>query len=180
MQEILRKDSVNPKLAPKDRKVKQLQQQIDAGKYKPDSKKIAGKMVDRELKEKMTFNKSGQWSLEKMSAYGPKGGGQYSPTDNMKRKKTRTSEEREAAGSNKAVRQYTTSGSKMSDTRFNNLQRQNKKQPVQNFKDMSPEKKAEMKRLYETKKADVEKVAAYGAGSAGVAPAGVAMSEDKD
>jgi hypothetical protein len=37
----LKKDSVNPALAPKDRKVKELQSKIDAGQYKPDAAKIA-------------------------------------------------------------------------------------------------------------------------------------------
>jgi anti-sigma28 factor (negative regulator of flagellin synthesis) len=41
----LKKDAANPKLAPKDVKVKQLQQQIDAGKYKPDASKIASAML---------------------------------------------------------------------------------------------------------------------------------------
>lgn len=41
----LKKDSVNPKLAPKDRKVKELQTKIDAGTYKPDAGKIAEKML---------------------------------------------------------------------------------------------------------------------------------------
>jgi anti-sigma28 factor (negative regulator of flagellin synthesis) len=43
--EDLRKDASNPKLAPKDVKVKQLQTQIDAGTYKPDANKIAGSML---------------------------------------------------------------------------------------------------------------------------------------
>ncbi len=46
--DILNKDAANPKLAPKDVKVKQLQQQIDAGTYKPDPKKIADAMLKDE------------------------------------------------------------------------------------------------------------------------------------
>lgn len=42
---IMEKDASDPKLAPKDAKVKQLQTQIDAGKYKPDASKIAGAML---------------------------------------------------------------------------------------------------------------------------------------
>lgn len=44
-EEEMEKDSVNPALAPKERKIKDLQAQIDAGTYKPDSKKIAGAML---------------------------------------------------------------------------------------------------------------------------------------
>lgn len=44
----LKKDAANPALAPKAKKVKALQQQIDAGTYKPDSKKIAGAMLKSE------------------------------------------------------------------------------------------------------------------------------------
>lgn len=58
--EQLSKDAANPKFAPKEVKVKQLKAQIDAGTYKPDSKKIAGKMMERNV-----FSKSGQWSMEK-------------------------------------------------------------------------------------------------------------------
>jgi hypothetical protein len=56
----MEKDAKDPKLAPKEVKVKQLQSQIDASQYKPDASKIAGKMVERGV-----FKKNGQWSLEK-------------------------------------------------------------------------------------------------------------------
>ena len=175
IKEQLEKDAADPKLAPKDVKVKQLQAKIDAGKYKPDSKKIAGKMVERGV-----FSKSGQWSIEK-SNYGPKGMGQYKDTDNIKRKKTRTSEEVDAAGSNKAVRQYTTSGSVMTDERNRKLQAQNKKQPVTRPQ-LSPEEKAQIEARMNAKNKKaasedgVEKITGYGQGSAGF---GMAMS-DKD
>jgi anti-sigma28 factor (negative regulator of flagellin synthesis) len=42
---VMEKDAKDPKLAPRDRKVKQLQSQIDAGTYKPDAGKIAGAML---------------------------------------------------------------------------------------------------------------------------------------
>lgn len=58
--EELEKDAVNPALAPKQVKIKQLQAQIDAGTYKPDSKKIADKMV----KEELTCSENGQWNLK--------------------------------------------------------------------------------------------------------------------
>lgn len=75
----LAKDSVNPDLAPKEVKVKQLQAQIDAGTYKPDPKAIADKMIgkaDEEhpstlsygdvkklIKEELTCSENGQWNL---------------------------------------------------------------------------------------------------------------------
>lgn len=55
----LQKASADPKLAPKEVKIKQLQAQIDAGTYKPDSKKIADKMV----KEELTCSENGQWKI---------------------------------------------------------------------------------------------------------------------
>lgn len=55
----LEKDAANPALAPKEVKVKELQRQIDAGKYKVDSKKVADKMVS-----KLKLNKGGQWTLD--------------------------------------------------------------------------------------------------------------------
>lgn len=46
--EDMEKDAADPKLAPKDKKVKALQQKIDAGTYKPDPKKIANAMLKKE------------------------------------------------------------------------------------------------------------------------------------
>lgn len=57
--EVIEKDAKNPELAPKEVKIKQLQSQIDAGKYKVDSKKVADKMVS-----KLKLNKGGQWTLD--------------------------------------------------------------------------------------------------------------------
>jgi hypothetical protein len=150
--ETLSKDAADPKLAPKDRKVKELRDKIDAGTYKPDAGKIADKMIDRGVvKEEASFNKAGQWSMTK-SGYGPKRGGQYSPTDNIKRKQTRTAEERDTVGPNVGVRQYTTTGSSLSDARAKKLIAQNKKQPVKTMKDMSPEELQEIKDRYSVKK----------------------------
>ncbi len=56
--EVVEKDAKNPALAPKEVKIKELQGKIDAGKYKPDSKKIADKIVER-----VKLTKGGQWSL---------------------------------------------------------------------------------------------------------------------
>ena len=52
----LEKDAADPKFAPKEVKVKQLKEQVAAGTYKPDSKKIAEKIVER-----VKLNKGGQW-----------------------------------------------------------------------------------------------------------------------
>lgn len=48
--ESLEKDSKDPNWMPKDKKIAHLQRQIDAGTYKPDSKKIAGKMLEHKDK----------------------------------------------------------------------------------------------------------------------------------
>lgn len=58
--EDMEKDAANPSLAPKEVKVKQLQAQVDAGTYKPDSKKIASAM----LKEELMCSENGQWNLK--------------------------------------------------------------------------------------------------------------------
>ena len=71
--EELEKDAANPKLAPKDIKVKELQGKIDAGTYKPDASKIANKMVKEEammmgegcLMSDMKVSKNGQWNMKK-------------------------------------------------------------------------------------------------------------------
>jgi anti-sigma28 factor (negative regulator of flagellin synthesis) len=55
----LEKDAADPKFAPKEVKVKQLKAQVTAGTYKPDSKKIAEKIVER-----VKLNKGGQWSFD--------------------------------------------------------------------------------------------------------------------
>lgn len=44
----LKKDAANPKLAPKEVKIKELQTKIDSGKYKVPASKIADKMVKEE------------------------------------------------------------------------------------------------------------------------------------
>lgn len=173
----LSKDSADPKYAPKDVKVKQLQQQIDSGKYKPDSKKIAGKMVERGV-----FSKGGQWKIEK-SNYGPKGSGQYTPEDNIKRKKTRTSEEVDV-GPNKAVRQYTTSGSTLSDMRNKKLQSKNKKQPVKSVQLSEEEKKQLQQRLSgkagkDIKVASEDGVEKFSYGAPVTAAGGMAMTDKK-
>lgn len=63
--EEMEKDSRDPALAPKQVKVKALQAQIDAGTYKPDSKKIADAMI----KEELTCSENGQWKIMEKSVY---------------------------------------------------------------------------------------------------------------
>jgi anti-sigma28 factor (negative regulator of flagellin synthesis) len=60
--EEMDKASKDPALAPKEVKIKQLQSQIDAGKYKVPASKIADKM----LKEELTCSENGQWNIKKM------------------------------------------------------------------------------------------------------------------
>lgn len=48
----LQKDAADPKLAPKEVKIKKLQQQIDSGTYKPDASKIADKILKQNEKPK--------------------------------------------------------------------------------------------------------------------------------
>lgn len=60
VKEDMEKDAADPKLAPKEVKIKQLQSQIDAGTYKPDPKKIADKMI----KEELSCSENGQWNLK--------------------------------------------------------------------------------------------------------------------
>lgn len=67
------KDSRDPKLAPKEVKVKQLQAQVDNKTYKPDSAKIADKMLKDEAlmmgegcsARDAKIAKNGQWSMNK-------------------------------------------------------------------------------------------------------------------
>lgn len=56
----LQKDAANPKNATKEVKIKQLQAQIDAGKYKPKTSDVAGKMIERGV-----FKANGQWDIKK-------------------------------------------------------------------------------------------------------------------
>lgn len=194
----LQKDYASKELSDREQKVKNLQRQVDAGTYKPDSSKIAEAMI--QPKKVVKFEKNGQWKMVKMetpstmsyddapdsvidgatinqveergsdvnvanvnrpgaevhkSNYGPKDMKLYNPTDNIKRKKTRTSEVVENVGQNKGVRQYTTSGSSTDKARSSaELKRQkaaNKKAPVKTLKDMDPKVVQELRDKYETK-----------------------------
>jgi hypothetical protein len=81
----------------------------DRGEAAPKPPKAPKPLLQSE-QEMCKYNTGGQWAIEK-SNYGPKGMGQYSAVDNIKRKASRTGEELEHVGQNKGVRQYTTSGS---------------------------------------------------------------------
>jgi len=107
--EELAKDSKNPAFAPKDRKVKELQAQIDAGTYKPDPKKIADKMIQAGV-----IKKDDEEDGVEKSNYGPKGAKQYNSVVNIKRKVSRTNESVEGAGPNKEVRSYSTKPGQLS------------------------------------------------------------------
>jgi len=91
----LQKDSADPKLAPKDRKVKELQSQIDAGTYKPDASKIAGAML-KPLKE----------GNKKLKKSGYKG---YKVEDNVRRKAKNLGEETDIKAMSR-IKEYGGSG----------------------------------------------------------------------
>ena len=111
-------------------------------------------MSDNNDEEKVTetidWNNGGQWLIK--SSYGPKGAGLYNPTDNIKRKQNRTSEELENVGQNKAVHEYTSNitgtSQQQADTEAKKMKRLNAKQPVKVF---SPEEKAKLQAEYESK-----------------------------
>lgn len=101
--------------------------------------------------ELVKFNSNGQWELNKMSNYGPKGAGAYNPIDNIKRKQTRTSEVREDVGQNKAVRQYTTYGSSRSKAHEDAQQKKYDKEAkssARTMADMTPEEIQAIKDKY--------------------------------
>lgn len=115
--------------------------------------------------ERMVFKSNGQWDLEKDNSVKPFGTSIYNSTANIGRKSTRTGEERPEMGGNQGVRQYTTSGSSMSQAHEIAAAKEQKaksKASVRTFADMSEEEKAEMKAKYEkplAKGADVAKEA---------------------
>lgn len=95
--------------------------------------------------EMCKYSSNGQWQIEK-SNYGPKGMGQYSSVDNIRRKASRTGEELEHVGQNKGVRQYTTSGSSVQNAREANEAKQRKANPapVKTMKDFSDDELTEI------------------------------------
>jgi hypothetical protein len=102
--------------------------------------------------EKCSYNKGGQWKLEKDNSVKPFGQNIYNSTANINRKATRTGEERPEMGRNQGVRQYTTSGSSMSQAHEKAQEKEQKaksKASVRTLKDMTPEEQAEMRAKYE-------------------------------
>lgn len=103
--------------------------------------------VKKDEDESLSFNKGGQWSLDK-SNYGPKGAGLYSPTDNINRKENRTGEVFENVGQNKAAHRYTTSASSVNQAHLDAEAKKRKKNPAP-VKTFSPE---EIKAAYPNEK----------------------------
>jgi len=160
LKEDLVKDAADPRLATRESKIKQLRQQIDAGTYRPDPKKIADRVVESgDIKlpkpsrgtgggrsaEALSFNKSGQWTIEK-SGYGPKKGGQYTTADNIRRKASRTGDQVTDVGPNVGVRSYSTkpgqlSAKQESSVKAKMYRAKSKKNPVKIF---TEEEKAQL------------------------------------
>jgi len=98
------------------------------------------------------------------SNYGPKGGGQYSQADNERRKNSIHGNVGDISSEYSSVKMKTGANASggQGKTKFNEdmkkLKAKNKKQPVTSMKDMSPEKKAKLKELYETKVKKSEKL----------------------
>lgn len=131
------------------------EQRKEAEKQLKELKEMLGE------KEVIKFAKNGQWFLEK-SNYGPKGMGLYSDVDNIKRKQTRTGEEVEGVGRNKAVRQYTSASmgtaNQQAAAQAKQDQKKSSKNPVRTLKDMSDEEIAAISAKYNTNKADDTKL----------------------
>lgn len=128
--------------------------EVKAVKERRAGMKVVKEEGDSECNECLEINKNGQWELGK-SNYGPKGMGLYSPKDNIQRKMTRTGEEVDGVGQNKAVRQYTTSNSSMSQAASAAEEKRqaaaNKKAPVKTLADMSDEEKKALEAKYGAK-----------------------------
>ena len=123
--------------------------------------------LDRQNKPKLSivkgeevckFDKNGQWSLDKSNAIKPVINGEkvntYDSTANLNRKATRTGEVRPEMGGNQGVRQYTTSGSSMSQAHEATQEKEQKaksKESLRTFADMSDEEKAALRAKYEKK-----------------------------
>jgi len=97
------------------------------------------------------------------SSYGPKEMELYNPTDNIKRKSTRTGEVREDVGRNKAVRQYTSSAygsaSQQADHQSKKDKKMSAKNPVRSMKDMSEAELNAIRSKYTTKSDLDDKIA---------------------
>jgi len=105
-------------------------------------------------------NTRDQARMEK-SNYGPKGADLYNPADNAKRKAKNVGDI-EAGYAKIKIKAGSNASGGQGKTKLNEdmrkLAAKNKKQPVTSMKDMSPEKQAEMKKLYnKTEKSEVKK-----------------------
>jgi len=104
--------------------------------------------------EVLKVDANGQWSLDK-SNYGPKGMGLYSSVDNIKRKASRTGEELEHVGQNKAVHRYTSAkggtAHQQASAQAKKDKKKSAKNPVRTMKDMSPEEIEAIKAKYANK-----------------------------
>jgi hypothetical protein len=93
------------------------------------------------------------------SNYGPKGMDLYNPTDNIKRKDTRTGEVREDVGQNKAVRQFTSAkygtAVQQASSQAQSDKKKSAKNPVKSMADMSEDELNAIKARY-TAKSDLD------------------------
>lgn len=134
---------------------------VDMGPQKHNSYRLHdGTTVLHDQVEDLSFKSRKPNRIEK-SNYGPKGMGLYNPTDNIKRKSTRTSEVLENVGQNKAVRQYTSAkfgtASQQAASQAAKDKVKSSKNPVRSMKDMSQEELAAIKARYEdTSKSDLD------------------------
>jgi hypothetical protein len=98
------------------------------------------------------------------SNYGPKGMDLYSPTDNIKRKGTRTGEVREDVGQNKTVRQFTSAkygtAVQQASSQAQSDKKKSAKKPVRSMADMSEEELNAIKARYAAKSDLDDKIAA--------------------
>jgi hypothetical protein len=102
--------------------------------------------------ERIVFKSNGQWGLEKDNSVKPFGTSVYNSTANLDRKATRTGEERPEMGHNMGVRQYTTSGSSMSQAHEAAQAKEQRAKTIastRTFADMSEEEKAALRAKYE-------------------------------
>lgn len=138
----------------------------DDSNHEAKEQKIASKIKD-EAKDLLDMHKAngdmikardnGQWYLDtvnKDDSVKPFGVSVYNQTANIKRKQTRTGEERPEVGRNVGVRQYTTSGSSTQAAHASNEEKRQKaktKASTRTLADMSPEEKAALEVKYGAK-----------------------------
>lgn len=160
--ETLRTGSKKKQMEEASKQLKELKEMMDKGDrcwegYEPTPGKKPyekGSCQPVKKEEVLKVAGNGQWSLDK-SGYGPKDMGLYNPTDNIKRKASRTGEELENVGQNKAVRQYTSAKEGTAQQQASVQAKKDKiksaKSPVKTMKDMSPEDIAAINARYAQK-----------------------------